>query len=584
MSETLLKILPVNDLLGEQFYVPSYQRGYRWTTRQVRELLDDIWTFRKDVESKPKEEFYCLQPLVVSKQGDEWVLIDGQQRLTTIFLILTYLNQILNFLSKTKYTIKYETRVDSASFLENIDLARSEENIDYFHICQAYSEIDKWFGGKDGNTKINFLNTLLNDDDAGKNVKVIWYEIGSEINPIEIFTRINIGKIPLTNAELIKALFLGRLKGNTNKADLNLKQLQIASEWDKIESTLQNDSFWHFLYEGNEIYDTRIDFIFDLMEGKKSDDERYYTFYKFNDRFEAGQNADEIWLSIKKYFQTFEEWYNDTRLYHLVGYLVANGYSVDKLKRESINNTKTHFRNYLTKEITKTLDFDIPQLQYGGNQDKKIRQVLLLFNIQMILVNEHSNIRFPFNSYKTERWDIEHIRSVKSDKPPANKQRKWLESVLEYYIGKVPAAEQDTAIDGIDNEDEHKIARETWQVLQKAKIDDSAFMSLYNKVLGAFKEDSEPLNINSIANLTLLSEKINRSYKNAVYPIKRKTIIDNYMDGEFIPMGTKNAFLKLYSSRFNDLMYWQDSDAKEYLAAIVKSLSVYQIPAKTATS
>ena len=581
MSATLLKILPINNLLGEQFYVPSYQRGYRWTTRQVQELLDDIWTFRKEVENKSKEEFYCLQPLVVSKQGHEWVLIDGQQRLTTIYLILTYLNPILTILGKNKYTLKYETRVDSSSFLDTIDLSRNEENVDYFHICQAYVEIDKWFKGKDGNTKINFLNTLLNDEDSGKNVKVIWYEIGSDINPIEIFTRINIGKIPLTNSELVKALFLGKLKENTNKASRTLKQLQIATEWDKIENTLQNDSFWYFIFGGGEVYDTRIDFIFDLMEEKKSDHEKYYTFYKFNERFDSGENADEIWLSIKKYFQTFEEWYNDTRLYHLVGYLIANGQSVDRLKRESLNHTKTQFRDFLISEITKTLDFDIASLQYGSNQDKKIRQVLLLFNIQMILANEHSNIRFPFDSYKTERWDIEHIRSVKSDKPAANKQRKWLECVLEYYIGKVRPTEQESVIDNISNEAEQELSRDIWRELQKGKIDDGIFTTIYNKVLNAFKEDSEPLNINSIANLTLLSENINRSYKNAVYPVKRKTIIDSYMEGAFVPLGTKNAFLKLYSSRFNDLMYWRDSDAKEYLAVILKTLFIYQSPTKT---
>ena len=174
MNETILKVLPINDLLGRKFYVPSYQRGYRWTTRQVTELLDDIWEFRKKSEQRPKEEFYCLQPVVIAQKDEEWVLIDGQQRLTTIYLILSYLNQILSILGKDKYNIRYETRSDSEEFLKNIDLEKSNQNIDYFHICQAYKAIDNWFSNKDGNAKINFLTNLLNDDDTGKNVKVIW--------------------------------------------------------------------------------------------------------------------------------------------------------------------------------------------------------------------------------------------------------------------------------------------------------------------------------------------------------------------------------------------------------------------------
>jgi uncharacterized protein with ParB-like and HNH nuclease domain len=79
--------MPINDLLKEKknFIIPAYKRGYRWTKRQVEELLNDIRDFQKESESKPKEAFYCLQPLVVSEIESGWVLIDGQQRLTTIY-------------------------------------------------------------------------------------------------------------------------------------------------------------------------------------------------------------------------------------------------------------------------------------------------------------------------------------------------------------------------------------------------------------------------------------------------------------------------------------------------------------------
>jgi uncharacterized protein with ParB-like and HNH nuclease domain len=81
----------VQSLLSEHFYVPKYQRGYRWTKKQVEDLLNDIDRFTPSNECK--DTWYCLQPLVVKKDEDKgWLLIDGQQRLTTIKLILLHLN------------------------------------------------------------------------------------------------------------------------------------------------------------------------------------------------------------------------------------------------------------------------------------------------------------------------------------------------------------------------------------------------------------------------------------------------------------------------------------------------------------
>ena len=105
MSDKNIELKSVNELLGMKFHIPSYQRGYRWTDLQIENLLNDILEFSKGADG----DFYCLQPLVVKerkkdllaeiKQANsiedvetllkgEWIVIDGQQRLTTIYLIL----------------------------------------------------------------------------------------------------------------------------------------------------------------------------------------------------------------------------------------------------------------------------------------------------------------------------------------------------------------------------------------------------------------------------------------------------------------------------------------------------------------
>lgn len=104
------------------------------------------------------------------------------------------------------------------------------------------------------------------------------------------------GKIPLTNAELIKALFLCAENFEQNSESIRLKQLEIANEWDRIEYALQNPEFWYFLNKEESERPTRIEFIFDLMSEKKSKDDDYFTFRHFSKRLnnsEGGTNS--VW-------------------------------------------------------------------------------------------------------------------------------------------------------------------------------------------------------------------------------------------------------------------------------------------------
>ena len=115
----------------KQFFIPHYQRGYRWTEQQVKQLLDDIDSFTpREIPGKPEERtFYCLQPVVVKLMNEEYKqkyglkgewyeVIDGQQRLTTIYIILQYINQKWQGEDKLpQFKINYETRKGCVDFL-----------------------------------------------------------------------------------------------------------------------------------------------------------------------------------------------------------------------------------------------------------------------------------------------------------------------------------------------------------------------------------------------------------------------------------------------------------------------------------
>jgi uncharacterized protein with ParB-like and HNH nuclease domain len=584
MPNNDLVLKSINELLGLTFYIPSYQRGYRWTKDHATDLLDDIYEFAfKD--GKFKDRFYCLQPIVVKEKKEEWEVIDGQQRLTTILIILNFFNETHFKIGKKVFDIEFATRIGSREFLKNINLSKKDENVDYFHICQVKEEVIKWFGEKEKyNAAIagDFYSVLIN------RTKIIWYQVNDESessNAIEIFTRINMGKIPLTNAELIKALFLRERNflHQNNKDEVRLKQLQIASEWDYIEYELQKDSFWYFIHDDPDSYPTRIEFIFDLihekMRQKKGDVDYYYTFHEFNKQFETDMNIDKSWLHIKKYFLIFEGWYNDRELYHLIGFLLAINSKINILDliKESEKRTKTDFKNFLRETIkSEFIDkkgeaINIDELNYE-NDSTMIRTVLLLFNIETILSNKESNMRFPFDRFKKEHWDIEHIRAVRDRKPENVDRKRWLKAVLQYFTG---FCETDQLPEDLNGLQPNQLIVDLKELINNETISDPGFDAFYDRLLEHFRENDVPEYINSIQNLTLLDSGTNRSYKNSVFPVKRKIIFTNDKNGTFIPICTKNVFLKYYSNKINDMMYWKEEDGKDYLKAIQITLDFY---------
>ncbi|MBQ7198719.1 MAG: DUF262 domain-containing protein, partial [Selenomonadaceae bacterium] len=273
MSNAKLETKFVNEIAGK-FLVPAYQRGYRWGTDEVTRLLDDVFNLKGEGGEKSKN--YCLQPIVVKKLGEKFFeVIDGQQRLTTLYLIYKYIF-FKGQCDEPQFILEYQTRTTSADFLQNIEsnLDDKDEYIDFYFMANAYTAIKNWFDIKKDSRKVaRYFDTLFSD-----NVKIIWYEVDDTADGNAMFTRLNIGKIPLTSAELVKAMFL-----SSNRMD-GRKQDEIALQWDNIEKELHNESFWYFLTNNSaKKYQTRIDLVLDLKSERKIDErEKYFTFFYFD--------------------------------------------------------------------------------------------------------------------------------------------------------------------------------------------------------------------------------------------------------------------------------------------------------------
>ncbi|CAJ3540187.1 Uncharacterized conserved protein [Burkholderia pseudomallei] len=575
-----LSLRPISDLLGERFIIPSYQRGYRWTKRQVIELLDDIWEFQALADAGGSA-FYCLQPVVVKRHAEsgDWELVDGQQRLTTIHLILTFLRDLMKALGQDLFRLTYETRKDSEAFLQHIDPTQADRNIDYFHICGAYAAIEHWFEGRHGSHRMKILQALVNDEKAGKNVKVIWYELSDAQAAIPAFTRLNVGKIPLTNSELVRALFLR--SGNFATTAVTQEQLRIAQEWDAVEKVLQSDEFWYYMHSGTAIPQNRIEYLFDLyaqVEGWRAEPgDPYSTFHFFHQRLqEEKRTVGDEWLRVKQSFMSLEEWFNDRVLYHLVGFLVHEGDNIRELQALAQGAAKSAFRAKLRERIARKIgiscdsthpptmravvDAHLADLEYGRDS-RRIRAILLLFNVATLLANPRSNLRFPFDTFKKEAWDIEHVKAVASNRPEkADAQRLWLQNVAGYFAKSSDDQDLNTRIDILTAEDGNY---------------GLAFDALYDEILRRVGEDNDPDVDNGIGNLALLDKGTNRAYKNAIFPVKRRWILELDEAGTFVPLCTRNVFLKCYSKDITNMLFWSTRDADSYQAEIASTLSKF---------
>lgn len=593
MTMNQLRLRPVEELRTEAFFVPAYQRGYRWTATQVVELLEDVWEFVRNGR-KAEGAFYCLQPIVVSPMDDgRWEVVDGQQRLTTVFLVLSFFNeQIAEPDRKPLFSMDYQTRKGSTGFLRSVQPERSKENIDFFHMVAARNAIREWF--QDKTAAVNDIKSAFLQD-----VRVIWYELGPGTKPQEVFQRLNMGKIPLTEGELVKALFLraSNFVGEESRL-LQLRQLQIAQEWDAMERRLQEDDFWYFL-TNQERESNRIELLLALHTEKV---ERLNPglargpgiFFNFSERLDTpGIQAWTEWEQVKRTFLTLEEWFRDSTLHHLVGFLASRKTddplaAIKDVTALSDNaSNKRAFLRKLKEEIfsrvfhrgqSRAVDFsnmDLPSvireaihgLDYSSDPTV-IRNVLLLFNIASLLEGD-TGARFPFGAFKRENWDIEHIRSVQSRMPQRpDAQKRWLETFLIYLDGDADARQDNSEAET----QRMAFIEQTRALLDATKFDGDAFALLFLRVQQAYDPYQDPEADNSIGNLTLLDAGTNRSYGNAIFPIKRKTIIALDRVGHFVPLCTKNVFLKYYSPSVNRMLVWDRVDSQAHAQAICDRL------------
>ena len=560
----LLELKLVGDIVGS-FRVARYQRGYRWGKVEVERLLDDIW--------ESKGEPYSLQPVVVKREGESvWELVDGQQRLTTLYLIFVYLQRAGLKNVGPQYSLTYDTREKSGDYLQTLDPALADSNIDFFHLHAAYACIEAWFE-KRGPTSIKRQEVA---DDVFrylcKSVRVIWYEAPPTLNSTTLdsttlFTRLNVGRIPLTDAELFKALLLSRSRGGAGTTD---RTYEIAAQWDSIERDLQHPDVWAFVADDAAADSpTRITLLLDTLAGGPRGRARphFHTFDVLRKKIEESK-PEAVWTEIVQLHARVLGWYENRDHYHKIGFLVAVGQRFSELVALASGKTKSEFGKLLDKRIREALHLTpsgVTALNYESDKQRCAR-LLLLMNVETVRRMKDSTERYSFRIHRRQAWSLEHIHAQHAE--GLTKAEQWMEWLRLHREALADLRSVDEArredllrrIDGVGD-----------------KIDRNVFQQLARDVVAAFtladsSAASAAHSVHSVSNLALLASGDNSALNNAVFEVKRRRILELDRQGAYIPICTRQVFLKYYTDAdAQQVHFWSTQDREAYLSALLSS-------------
>ena len=465
--KTVCGTKPFREILdGRTFWIPKYQRGYRWEQKQIFELLSDLYEFV--LKKKQDNEFYCLQPIIAKKKEDSgmWEVVDGQQRLTSLYLLYRYLLVKDNVFTEQQqrddydglclYHIRYETRQDDDEIIEKIGspdfkIKYSDlKDIDIVHIYNAYKYIEKWFSSDERarllvkyessdnakDTRDEFRRLLqCNPEKDRKNtgsVQFVWQDLGQDSDVIKEFTNVNKGKIPLTSTELVKAMLLQKRNFNgsdSGKKDVGeLKQQKMSSEWEFVENTLHKDDFWNFLYGGDkEVEDNRIDALlrikYDDVCTKERQKELPLDKFYAQDLNREELTAEQIWKDQMDAFRQLQNWYGNPRIYNYVGLLIRLGVPLNELLKiyeEDAVKTLDDFILRLQQKIFALLVKDVLSGIQVKTENGIPKGMQLYFDLHKKII---TNVLHLVNAEQLNRQVVKQLENLKSGHLKSDKKR-----------------------------------------------------------------------------------------------------------------------------------------------------------------
>ena len=337
--------ITLRNYLGKKkdFIVPNYQRGYVWGKTSKRSKKDAV-TYILEESLIPGFE-HCtevfIQGITVC-EGEDIVLVDGQQRTTFFYLLLKYLGYSGSFV------LKYKIRSYSDRFLSNESLLNDftdnpdEEFQDIYFFKKTLRTIhailsEKWKGKNEEDIaayKSDFLNYLLD------NVRFLYIDIPSE-NATKVFSMMNGSKAEMRSEEIIKAELLrlaslnnsdfdtkSVIEKNAIEWDNNMLRSRYAREWDKWLQWWNREDVKK-LFKHSNVMGYLIN---SYLRAKK---QKVLSFDNFKIAFLINQIPIEAKITfdgLRRLQKRFEDAFNNPKTYNWVGAILRTGYDKDEFK------------------------------------------------------------------------------------------------------------------------------------------------------------------------------------------------------------------------------------------------------------
>ncbi len=507
------------------FVVPYYQRGYKWSLLKNKKknklhlvvLFDDLITeFQASLykgKISPNYEYY-LQGVTVKERGIEIELVDGQQRTTSLFIVLCVLKNLgllepsYNLENKLLYKIRKSADATLQGFIRGV-CEGNEKIQDIAALKSAWNLTINWI--KNISEKELFVEFLLN------HVKLIYIKLDEKQNEAEVFSMMNQDKAEMTQTDLIKSNILressrqlfNNIDGNTdeigNEWQINQLRGKLATEWDNWRKWWENDKhsrFTDFLSiksfdketRQNEPLSALLKVYWDLKHYKPEDKTSESLtsnnlFEKFKsiiaDKDDIKIEAIEVFEGLRNVQKSIEEWYSNSDIFNYLG-LLFKGCGLEKKYEKTLEllnhyeTGKPDFRKFLKKEYT-------IQMLNGEESSVLIKR----------LISENDVYHKEYTSVARHLLRMNVVRS--------NRQKQKFD--FSFY------EEESYDADKIENSDKRSLEHINPQTPKEALSDNEAQIELESLT-------------NTIGNLVLLPKGLNSLLKNKNFNDKKKDVFD----------------------------------------------------------
>jgi uncharacterized protein with ParB-like and HNH nuclease domain len=378
MSDNKAKKVIVGELFDDfSFRIPIYQRNYAWGDKEIAQLLTDI-------NQIGENQRYYLGTLVLYKTGDYYDVIDGQQRLTTLYLLKQILSIKKNEFLKTKNRLIFESRPKTTDFFKTLSEISSIEEIkdvcinakDLDNFNTAIYEIDKFFEQDLKGEVTNFKNKCL------LQTQIFITVLPASTNVNHHFEIMNNRGEQLEKHEILKAEFLNKLEDKYSKA-------KFAKIW---EACSQMDN--HVQYYLNK-------------ESRK-------TLFDQNLNSFPSDEIIEVFLENKHQKEEDSLFEDSNKDNGLCGIEIIKTYQLPSQFKQELNSDQIgkfksiiDFENFLLQSLSLIKDYGNTNLDdknllknFGYNKDSKVQ-----FPNSVTFIKKLLQVRFLFDKYVVKQMN-----------------------------------------------------------------------------------------------------------------------------------------------------------------------------------